>query len=272
MLLRYFLILVFGALATASQAAGFVHNENFVVYCPAVDTQEAGQRLAKQVLEFADECRAEIAMQWLGKELPPGVGRTVINIDISPNQDTALTWAKDDPNRRYHAIYLTTSADKVIGSTLKHELTHAVLATRWRHPNRLPAWTEEGIASQYDDESRIGTRRQIVEWFAETGNWPKLNRILQAETISAGSSESYAVAASLTEFLLEKADKETFFQFASTADFKARDVALSKHYDMKNVAELSSKVARMGCPSGTDDPGRGSLLRNPIADGLDIKR
>jgi len=203
--------------AAASHAAGFAHNQNFVVYCPSVGTQEEGQQLANRVLQFADECRTEIAKQWLGRELPPGVGRTVINIEFSTGQDTALTWAKDDPGRRYHTIYLTTSAEKLTGGTLKHELTHAVLATRWRHPNRLPAWAEEGVASRYDDESRIATRAEVIQWFAETGNWPRVDRLLQAETISAESTETYAVAASLTDFLLEQADTETFFQFALQA-------------------------------------------------------
>ena len=118
---RHLFVLAFGVVtAASSQAAGFVHNENFVVYGPSTVTQEESQQLAQQVLEFADTCRADIARQWLGKELPPGVGRTVINVAISPEQDRALTWAKDDPQRRYHSIYLTTSADKVLGSTLKH--------------------------------------------------------------------------------------------------------------------------------------------------------
>ena len=239
MLHRHLFILAFGLLtATASQAAGFVHNENFVVFYPPTGDQQESNQLAQQVLDYAEQCRAEIAKEWLGKELPRGLGRTTINIEFTQGRDTAMTWAKDDPARRYHTIYLTTSPDRLFDGTLKHELTHAVLATRWRHPNRLPAWTEEGIASRYDDAPRIATRREIIQWCAETDNWPRLKTLFQEETIAAAKTESYAVAASLTEFLLEKGDKETFFAFAAAGGVTGWDAAVSKHYGMRSVEEL----------------------------------
>ena len=71
---RHLFILAVCALSTTSTyAAGFAHNENFVVYAPADPTQEEGQRLANQVLKFAGVCRREIATDLLGIELPPGV-------------------------------------------------------------------------------------------------------------------------------------------------------------------------------------------------------
>ena len=235
---------------TRSHAGGFVHNENFVVYCPDLGTAQASNQLAARVLEFADECRTEIATKWLGKPLPPGIGRTVINVELAAGKDTALTWAKDDPGRRYHTIYLTTSVDKVVGSTLKHELAHAVLATRWQHPNRLPAWLEEGIASGYDNASRISTRRQIIGWCAETGNWPQLGRVLAAKTISAQSTQTYAVAASVTRFLLAQRDKETLFQFALDGA-RGWDAALRKHYNIQNVDQLQVQWQRWAARSSS---------------------
>src|SRR3990172_2140704 len=62
--------------------AGFIHDETFCVFTPAIPTQEAGQRFAQQVHQRAIEYRAEIAREWLGEELAPGTGRTVINVEL----------------------------------------------------------------------------------------------------------------------------------------------------------------------------------------------
>ena len=114
-------------------AAGHVYNDNFSVLAPAESTRASEQSFAKDVLEKAEYYRKTIAKEWLGEELPAGVGRTLINVDFS-NEDAGLTWAIDSPRLKQHTIYLSAPPNQVLGSTLAHEMVHVVLATRVEAP------------------------------------------------------------------------------------------------------------------------------------------
>lgn len=227
------LTLVFVVLVTpfAAEGAGFAHNENFMVLAH-------DQRLAEEVLARADQFRKEVAQEWLGSELPPSVGPAIINVELSDDEDRGLTWAIDSPDRKYHKIWLTTSFERALGSTLHHEIAHVVLATRF--PNSLPEWAEEGAASLSDDHQRVSTRERITKWYAQTGNWPDLKKVFDAEIIAPDDQATYSVAASLTRYLLSRADKTTFLAFASTGKEKGWDRALKEHYGFGSVGELQA--------------------------------
>jgi len=226
---------------TSVWAAGFVYSPNFLVFTPAEPSQEQADVLAKDVLELAEQYRKEIAEDWLGEEIPPGTGRTTINVSYDPGRERALTWAKDHPKRKLHCVYVRTTPDRsnqAIDEMLPHEMAHVVLATRFPYPNRLPSWVEEGIASRYDDEQRIGTRRSTVRWWMQTGNWPDLAELLGNNNLGADDAASYSAAASLVDFLLERGDKEKLFAFAQDGAKGNWDGALQKHYGITNAGQL----------------------------------
>ncbi len=155
--------------ASYACAAGVVRNENFSVYVPETAIPGQAQRFAELVLEHAQKYRAEISTEWLGEELPAGAGRSTIYVEFSTAEDLGLTWAKDGPDRHSHTIWLNTSPRLAIGETLKHEVAHAVFATKYPHPSRLPSWVEEGIASRYDNAIRKDTRDQLARSWVRTG-------------------------------------------------------------------------------------------------------
>ncbi|MCA9155634.1 MAG: hypothetical protein R3C99_20155 [Pirellulaceae bacterium] len=234
-------LVLFASAATACSptqllAGGFQRSDNFDVFTPTVTTTEDAQNYARAVLQRAEHYRRAVATEWLGAPLPPSVGRATINVSHS-DRDYGLTWAKDDANRKYHTVYLSTSVDRALNHTLAHEIVHVVLATRFPHPNRLPAWFEEGIASRYDDPDRQRTREQIVAWWAETGNWPNLQTIVSSENISTDDQSAYAASASVIEFLLSRRDAKTLMAFgeAARSDLNA---ALRANYDLADTTQL----------------------------------
>jgi hypothetical protein len=215
--------------ATAALGAGMAADGDFIVLAE-------DQALAEAVLEQSGEYRREIALDLLGEELPPGVGRTVIYVRISDADDTGRTWAIDSPQRRLHSLWVNSTRTGVLGPLLKHEIAHVVMATR--HPGALPSWAEEGVASRYDDPRRVEIRRRVLRWFAETGNWPRLELVLTAESLTSHDQASYAVAASLTEYLLARADHETFFAFAVDGRRKDWDAAARARYGAADAEAL----------------------------------
>ena len=227
---RFALWLAVLAISLESRAAEMAHSENFIVLAPDPSA-------AEEVLARAEQYRKEIAVEWLGQELPPSVGRTTINVEFVDGEDRALTWPAEGPSRKYHKMWLTSSRDRAAGSTLRHEIAHVVLHTRY--PDMLPAWADEGIASLYDDPRRQETRRGILAWYAQTGNWPGLREVLQSKQIPADDQASYSVAASLAEYLLSRAGKHVLLAFAVAGnDRQDWDAALAQHYGISSVADL----------------------------------
>ena len=221
--------------------AGFIHDETFCVFTPAIPTQEAGQRFAQQVHQRAIEYRAEIAREWLGEELAPGTGRTVINVELSETEDSGLTWAKDHPDRIFHNVYLTTSADNAAGSTLGHEIAHTIFATRFPHPNRLPPWVEEGIACRYDDGQTKAARVEVISSWIRSRQMPRLRHLLEMPDIASFDDTSYAAGTSLVSFLVTRGDKQALLRFAEDGHRSSWDESLRSHYGMRDIDQLQTQ-------------------------------
>jgi len=233
-----FLLLV-GLVATNRlEAAGFVHSPNFIVLTPPVPSQEAADVFAKAVLERAEVLRRQIAIEWLGQELPPSIGQVMLNVNFSNQPDNGLTWAKDNPDRKFHALFIETSPGQLPQGLLAHEMAHCILATKYPPPGRLPAWLEEGIASQYDDENRQQIRQRIVGWYVTTGQWPRLASVLAAQRVHSDDQEAYTLAATVTQLLLERGDRQKLLQFGERVGQLGMDRALHQSYGIANTAEL----------------------------------
>jgi hypothetical protein len=216
-------------ICSGAMGAGMAHDENFIVMAP-------DQTLADELIARANQFRREVAIEWLGRELPPSVGRTIINVELSDGIDRGFTWPIDSPARKCHKMWLTTSRERALGSTLRHEITHVVMATRFR--GMMPPWAEEGAASLEDDSHRIETRQDVIAWYNETGAWPNLTNVLQADCILATDKALYSVAASVTEYLLACKDRKTFLAFAVAGKQSGWDRALAEHYGIGGVGQL----------------------------------
>jgi hypothetical protein len=117
-------------------------------------------------------------------------------------------------------------------------MLHVIMATRFPHPGRLPSWLEEGMASRYDDAERIAHRREIIRGYVRTGRWPALDSVLTRRTVAGSDYEAYAVAESVTNFLIARADKPTLVEFGREAASGNTLAALQQHYRFRSLDEL----------------------------------
>ena len=207
-------------------------SENFVVTAPDLIT-------AKAVLASAESLRVSIAEEWLGERLPDGIAPTVIRVTISNEEDKAMTWVADRADRLSHMMWVTTSLQKATGTTLAHEIAHVVLATQY--PGQLPAWIDEGIASRQDDPKRAQARKEILAWYARTGNWPSLNEMFTATKIAASDRSKYALSASVTDYLLSLGGSDHLMKFALAGQDQGWDAALRSHYGIAHTRELETR-------------------------------
>jgi len=205
---------------------------NFTVLAP-------NQTLADAVAKQAEIYRKQSALDWLGKELPDRLGRSLITIDISSQKDEGLTWPIDCAERKFHQVWLTTSTQRALGSTLHHEVVHTVLDSHC-YPESLPAWASEGIASQADDAERKANQSLIVARWSNTGRWPALRSLFESSRIEHNNLGGYAAASSITEFLVQRGGKTRVVDFASNGPKRGWDRAASDYYDVRDLADLQS--------------------------------
>jgi hypothetical protein len=237
------------ALVARAQATGLAYNENVSVIAP-------DQATAELVLAKADRYRRDIAKEWFSEELPPGIGRIAINVTLTVSEDTGLTWAKDSAERKYHRVWLWTSPERAVGSTLRHEIAHCVWATRF--PRGLPAWVKEAVASASDDPERVQTRQRILAWFRRMDDWPDLREVLSAPSIASTDTASYTAATSLAEFLLARGDKARFVLFVGAGQEHGWDRALKENYGLASVADLQTAWKEWAKTSPTTSAGESS--------------
>lgn len=232
--MRLTLWLLFGVGLLSAQAAlgaALAHSDTFLVVAP-------DRQAAEAVLAAAEQYRRELALNWLGEELPPSVGVTVIHVELAGQTDKGLAWPIDTPLRTMHKLWLAGPPEHVVGATLRHEITHVVLATQF--PGKLPAWADEGAASLQDDPQRRSIRSRLLAWYAETGNWPSLKTVFAKQHIAPGDQASYAVAASVTEYLLERGGKARFLRFAIEGKIEGYAPALMRHYGIAGIPALEA--------------------------------
>jgi len=216
----------------AARSADMSIGTNFTVLAP-------NQGLADAVAKQAEVYRKQSALEWLGKELPDRLGRSLITVEIAAQKDEGLTWPIDCAERKFHQVWLTTSAQRALGTTLHHEIVHTVLDSHL-YPESLPAWASEGIASQADDAGRKENQRSILVRWSKTGQWPTLRSLFEASRIEHDNLNGYAAASSITAFLAQRGGKTRVVDFASNGRKRGWDQAASDYYGVRDLAELQT--------------------------------
>ena len=228
-------------------AGGFAFSDNFIVTAP-------DQRLADDVLAKSEQYRKDLALQWLGKPLPPGAGRTLVAVDLAPAESGGRFWPIDDAGRKLHQLRLPVSPGKDFASSLRHEMIHLVMQIAFR--GELPLWANEGIAT-LEDQDRVGqVGPQLARWYAASGIWPDLQKILQADTVGTDDYEFYSVSNSLTAYLLTRADEATLLKFAMTGKATDWNAAARQGYGL-TLDELQSSWQKFATRNAAAAQARG---------------
>jgi len=223
--MKTFLIKLFLALPLAlicsESIGGFASSENFLVSAP-------DQELAEAVLARAEEYRREVAIRWLGSELPSGTGRAIVSARISQTSQYCRFWSARDTGGKLHTITVTDQRGQVSGYVLRHEITHLVLDTGF--DGRLPPWASEGIAMLEDGQSLKSERARVLAGYARTRSWPNLRIILRTPRFHLNDSEAFITAFSFTQYLLSRRDPSTYFKFAVATNTNEWESAAHQHY------------------------------------------
>ena len=164
------------------------NSENFIVFASSPEW-------AQEVIQAAEEHRRELAMHWLGQELPPWPERCPIHVTSGPNLgaggETRFSLLPRGAGNWMMSVQGTR--ERVLDSVLPHEITHTIFATYFARMNKyVPRWADEGACTTVEHESEKRKHRHFLTEFLQTGRGLAFNQMFQLKEYPADILPLYA--------------------------------------------------------------------------------
>lgn len=243
---RWLIIVVGPALL----GAGY-RTDNFVVEAPTPE-------MAKQIGLAAEHYRRELAVEWLGKELPRWAAPCPVRVKVGQIGAGGETRFSFFPNGRGSAevanwdMRIQGSLERILDSVLPHEVSHTIFACHFRRP--LPRWADEGAATLAEHESE--RRRQVltVNQVINTRRRIPFKNLLNIKEYPPDMQDImtlYAEGYSLAELLVQEGGRSRYLRFLTDANRDGWDKAINAHYGYRGIDELEQRWhgwVMAGCP------------------------
>ncbi len=219
------------ALVLLPGLAGASHRTtNFVVEAPTAE-------VARQVAEHAEACRVSIARAWLGKELPAWSTPCPVRVKLTRGEAGGLTaFGFSRGKVSDQSMSVEGRLDRILASSLPHEVTHTVFAAYFGGP--MPRWADEG-ASLLSEDLREHHRHDkiVLDLISRRGNIP-LERLFTVEEYPDDLMGFYGQGYSISRFLVEMGGRPRFLAFVRDGSRTGWDDAARAHYGLAGVREV----------------------------------
>jgi hypothetical protein len=211
-------------------AGASFRSTNFIV-----DAQS--REVAERVAERAESCRVTIARAWLGRELPSWERPCPIKVRLTSGEAGGVT------SFGFHQGHVTDQTmtvegrlDRILASSLPHEITHTVFAAFFGGP--MPRWADEGASLLSEDQRELSRHDQIAnDLLARRGELP-LARLFIIEDYPKDLMGFYGQGYSISRFLIEMGGRPRFLHFVHDGLKEGWDLATRTHYQLADVREL----------------------------------
>ena len=226
------LALVVLLLAPAS-AARF-DTTNFQVYAPT-------PQLAQEIAQAAEHWRRELAMEWIGQEMPPWSKPCPIKANVAPRLGAGgvTTFVFDRGEVFGWNMEISGSRERVLDSVLPHEITHTIFACHFRQP--LPRWADEGACTTVEHPSEIAKQEHLLIRFLKGNEGISFDRMFAMKEYPEHVLPLYAQGHSLTRYLIGQQGKAAFLEFLADG---MRDEnwprAVREHYGHTSLLALQN--------------------------------
>jgi hypothetical protein len=222
-------ILVASSHASAAAGASY-RTPNFVVEAP---TPEA----ARAVADRAESFRKSIAIQWLGREIPPWKRPCPVKVKLTGGEAGGVTsfgFARGGVSDQTMSV--EGRLDRILASALPHEVTHTIFAAYFGGP--MPRWADEGASLLSEDLRERRRHDQIsLDLLARRGDMP-LASLFRVEDYPGDLMGFYGQGYSISRFLVEMGGRPRFLQFVRDGLRGGWDAAAKGHYGLADVREM----------------------------------
>jgi RNA polymerase sigma factor (sigma-70 family) len=185
----------------------------------------------------AERLRKELAVLWLGKELPKWPDLLPIQVKTtSGGIGGATSFSFDKGNVLSQHMNLEGPLDALLQSSLPHEMTHVILAHAAGWP--LPRWADEGAALLSESEAQRTRHLRIMAKVLDEERLIGLKKLFMLKDYPKDVMVLYAEGLSVVGYLVERGGRAKFLGFLKDGMEMGWDEALSKHYDIATVGDL----------------------------------
>lgn len=228
-----FVVFVF---AGTTKAATF-RTPNFIVNAHSPE-------FAKRVGTAAEQFRKELSVMWTGQEMKNWSAPCPINVKVGQiGAGGATTFSFHNGEVFGWKMNIQGSEERILDSVLPHEITHTILACRFRRP--LPRWADEGVCTLVEHESERRRQTLLLGDVMRSGRRIPLKSLFSMTEYPSDMREIlklYAQGYSLVDYLVQQGGRETFMRFLHDAlRHGSWDQALGTHYGVNTIAKLEQK-------------------------------
>lgn len=224
--------LVLALAATQHADAASHRTSNFIVTAPT-------KAFAVEVAEAAERYRHDLAIEWLGEELPQWHSPCPISLRVGSHFGaggaTSFMFQRGVPYG--WRMTIQGSEERILDSVLPHEVNHTIFATHFGRP--LPRWADEGACTTVEAASERAKQDRMLIEFLTTRRGIAFNRMFAMTEYPADIMPLYAQGYSLARYLIAQGGKKKFIEYLgdgmSNGDWEA---ATQRHYLMKDLSEL----------------------------------
>jgi hypothetical protein len=218
--------------------AGHAETDNFVVSAKSIE-------VATAVAQAAEELRASLALEWLGRGLEDWSEKCIVHVDCDRARlggDTSYSLVRGDVAR--WRIELRGPLDRILETLVPHEVLHTVLATHFR--DAVPRWADEGAALSVEaphEQDRLW--KMLGAGLLQRPRLP-LSELFAIDVYPGNSDELrafYVHGAAVTQFLLT-AGKTRFIEFVGAGKRDGWERAVRSCYGFEDIAALETAWTR----------------------------
>jgi len=213
--------------------------KNFVVDAP---TRESAELIGR----VAERRRVELAVNWLGRELPVWRKPCRITVKVGAGEVRGFsTFMFDKDGVADQSMQLEGPLEGLLADKVPHEVTHLVLAHWAGRP--LPRWFDEGAAGLSESDSARTASEQLLRKILRDGGKIPLRRLLGLRDYPKEVEALHAQSPSLTDFLIKQGGRRKVLAFVKQGWGDAWDEALQAQYKYRSVEELEDAwIASLG--------------------------
>ena len=228
-------VLTLAVLLASHQAhAAAYRTRNFTVDAPS-------PQFAKEIGDAAEHYRRELAIEWLGHELPDWAQACPIKAHLAPGAGGATSFVFSNGDVFDWRMNIQGSRERILDSVLPHEITHTIFASHFRQP--LPRWADEGACTTVEHESEIAKQEHLLIAYLKSrpSRGIAFSQMFAMKDYPQDVLPLYAQGHSLARFLIEQYGKREFLAFLADG---MRDEnwprAIKAHYQYQHLLALQN--------------------------------
>ncbi len=229
-----------------------VRSQNFIVTAPSAE-------LAQEICQAAEVYRRDLAIEWLGQELPPWRDICPIRVKLDPGAGGATSFVFLHGVPTQWTMQIQGTRERLLDSVLPHEVTHTIFATHFGGP--LPRWADEGACTTVEHASEKAKQdKLLIRFLAHENRGIAFNKMFAMRDYPRDILPLYSQGYSLTRYLIQQGGKRKFVAYVGeglqTNNWPA---ATRKFYGFENLSDLQVTWlawVQQGSPS---QPDAGSL-------------